>query len=87
MSTSNTAAANKIEIKNLTVNYIENKKSFNALNDVSFGVGRGEFVSVIGASGCASQHSSVFLRVFILLREVLCRLTAKSFTAQVQREE
>ena len=55
MSTSNTAVANKIEIKNLTVNYIENKKSFNALNDVSFGVGRGEFVSVIGASGCGKS--------------------------------
>ncbi|HOH88263.1 ATP-binding cassette domain-containing protein, partial [Ruminococcus sp.] len=55
MSTSNTAVANKIEIKNLTVNYTENRKSFNALNDVSFGVGRGEFVSVIGASGCGKS--------------------------------
>ena len=46
---------NKIEIKDLTVNYIENKRSFNALHDVSFGVGRGEFVSVIGASGCGKS--------------------------------
>ena len=46
---------NKIEIKNLTVNYIENKRSFNALHDVSFGVGNGEFVRVIGASGCGKS--------------------------------
>jgi ABC-type nitrate/sulfonate/bicarbonate transport system, ATPase component len=46
---------NKIEIKDLTVNYIENKRSFNALHDVSFGVGSGEFVSVIGASGCGKS--------------------------------
>ena len=46
---------NKIEIKDLTVNYIENKRSFNALHDVSFGVGKGEFVSVIGASGCGKS--------------------------------
>ena len=46
---------NKIEIKDLTVNYIENKRSFNALHDVSFGVADGEFVSVIGASGCGKS--------------------------------
>jgi NitT/TauT family transport system ATP-binding protein len=52
MTTSNST---KIEIKDLTVNYTENKKSFNALHDVSFGVGNGEFVSVIGASGCGKS--------------------------------
>ena len=46
---------NKIEIKNLTVDYTECGKSFNALHDVSFGVGAGEFVSVIGASGCGKS--------------------------------
>ena len=46
---------NKIEIKDLTVNYTENKRSFNALTNVSFNVADGEFVSVIGASGCGKS--------------------------------
>ena len=46
---------NKIEIKDLTVNYTENKRSFNALTNVSFDVADGEFVSVIGASGCGKS--------------------------------
>ena len=46
---------NKIEIKHLTVDYTERGRSFNALHDVSFGVGAGEFVSVIGASGCGKS--------------------------------
>lgn len=46
---------NKIEVKELTVNYTENKRSFNALHDVSFSVADGEFVSVIGASGCGKS--------------------------------
>ena len=47
--------ANKIEISHLSVNYTERGKQFNALHDVSFGVGAGEFVSVIGASGCGKS--------------------------------
>lgn len=46
---------NKIEIRDLTVDYTENKQTFNALTNVSFGVGKGEFVSVIGASGCGKS--------------------------------
>ena len=46
---------NKIEIKDLTANYTENKRSYNALHNVSFGVGSGEFVRVIGASGCGKS--------------------------------
>ncbi len=45
----------KIEIKNLTVNYTEKKKSFTALKNVSFSIEEGEFVSVIGSSGCGKS--------------------------------
>ena len=45
----------KIEIKNLTVEYTEKKKSFTALKDVSFSIEEGEFVSVIGSSGCGKS--------------------------------
>lgn len=50
----------KIEIRNLTVDYIEKKKSFTALKNVSFPINDGEFVSIIGASGCGK---STLLRV------------------------
>lgn len=45
----------KIEIQNLTVDYVERNKSFTALKDVSFSVEAGEFVSVIGSSGCGKS--------------------------------
>lgn len=46
---------NKIEIKNLTVDYTEKKKSFTALKNVSFSIEEGEFVSIIGSSGCGKS--------------------------------
>ncbi|MEE5992958.1 MAG: ABC transporter ATP-binding protein [Oscillospiraceae bacterium] len=45
----------KIDISHLTVNYTERNQQFTALKDVSFSVGRGEFVSVIGSSGCGKS--------------------------------
>lgn len=49
-----------IEIKNISVDYKENGRTFNALKDVSFTINDGEFVSVIGPSGCGK---STFLSV------------------------
>ncbi len=45
----------KIDIKHLTVDYTEKKKSFTALKDVSFSIEAGEFVSIIGSSGCGKS--------------------------------
>ena len=44
-------STSKIEIRNLTVDYIEKKKNFTALKNVSFPINDGEFVSIIGPSG------------------------------------
>ena len=48
-------STSKIEIRNLTVDYIEKKKNFTALKNVSFPINDGEFVSIIGASGCGKS--------------------------------
>ncbi|MDR0248609.1 MAG: ABC transporter ATP-binding protein [Oscillospiraceae bacterium] len=42
----------KIEVKNLCAEYEDKNGDFQALKDVSFSVGDGEFLSVVGASGC-----------------------------------
>ncbi len=44
----------RIEVRNLTVEYAEKNNRFTALEDVSFSVDSGEFVSVIG-SGCGNN--------------------------------
>ena len=46
---------NKIEIKDLTVEYKEKGQDFKALDNVSFSVKKGEFVSIIGSSGCGKS--------------------------------
>jgi NitT/TauT family transport system ATP-binding protein len=46
---------NKIEASALTVRYRDGNGMFTALEDLSFGVGNGEFVCVIGSSGCGKS--------------------------------
>jgi NitT/TauT family transport system ATP-binding protein len=45
----------KIELQNVTLNYAEKNSVFTAMDDISFSVREGEFVSIIGASGCGKS--------------------------------
>ncbi|MDR0812957.1 MAG: ABC transporter ATP-binding protein [Oscillospiraceae bacterium] len=46
---------NKIEIKNLTVNYVERGVNNTALDGVSLTVKEGQFISIVGSSGCGKS--------------------------------
>lgn len=45
----------KISLNNVTLNYTDNGVSFNALDGLTFSVKEGEFVSLIGSSGCGKS--------------------------------
>ena len=49
-------STSKIEIRNLTVDYIEKKKNFTALKNVSFPINDGEFVSIIVQAAAENPH-------------------------------
>jgi NitT/TauT family transport system ATP-binding protein len=46
---------NKINVENITVQYNNGNKYFTALENISFTVEKGGFVSVIGSSGCGKS--------------------------------
>lgn len=45
----------KLELADISLIYKDNGKEFHALNGVSFSVNEGEFVSLIGSSGCGKS--------------------------------
>lgn len=45
----------KIEVKDISLDYIDNGNIFHALDNITFSVEEGEFVSIIGSSGCGKS--------------------------------
>jgi NitT/TauT family transport system ATP-binding protein len=46
---------NKIEIRNLKLEYGQGSKTFLALDNINVNIGEGEFVCILGASGCGKS--------------------------------
>jgi NitT/TauT family transport system ATP-binding protein len=47
-----TAARQKLELQNISMQYSQRGRRFEAVRDVSLAVDAGEFISLVGASGC-----------------------------------
>jgi len=63
-----------LEIKNLSVDFVNDKMSSTALHDISFSINRGEIVAVVGESG--SGKSVTALSILRLLPSKITRFTS-----------
>ncbi|MBR6475323.1 MAG: ATP-binding cassette domain-containing protein, partial [Lachnospiraceae bacterium] len=45
----------KIEIKDVSFDYVDKKSRFGALKNVSLNIREGEFICILGASGCGKS--------------------------------
>jgi len=49
------AAVQKIQVKNVSFEYVDKNTKFGALNDVNLTIKEGEFICILGASGCGKS--------------------------------
>lgn len=49
------AKTNKIEIKDVSFEYVDKKSRFEALKDINLNIREGEFVCILGSSGCGKS--------------------------------
>lgn len=45
-----------VEIKNISKIYHTNKNEILALKDISFDINDGDFIAIVGPSGCGNAH-------------------------------
>ena len=53
---------NILEVKHMTITLYENGQSYKMVNRISFTVGRGEIVGIVGESGCGKSMTALALQ-------------------------
>ena len=51
-----------LEVKHMTVTIYENGEAYNVVNRISFNVGKGEIVGIVGESGCGKSMTALALQ-------------------------
>ena len=53
---------NILEVKHMTVTLYENGEEYKVVNRISFTVGKGEIVGIVGESGCGKSMTALALQ-------------------------
>lgn len=76
-----------IQVKNLTKNFVRNKKDFDAVNHVSLEIKKGEFVAVIGHSGSGKTTLFNMMAGLINPTEGTIHIDGKEFSAMKEKQK